>query len=122
MNGGKIQFHVAGDYWRMGEFVEIRMIEKMPDGSVMIPSAPVSMRRIDSSELGLRVQPLMEIGRDEAQVLTDALWDAGLRPTGGAGSVGQLGAVKVHLEDMRAIVADVLKVKLPGSSKSDVVP
>lgn len=34
----------------------------------------------------------------------DALWSAGIRPSNGEGNVGQIGAMKAHLEDMRALV------------------
>jgi len=40
----------------------------------------------------------------EATQLLDELWRAGIRPTDGTGSVGQLGATQAHLQDMRAIV------------------
>lgn len=43
----------------------------------------------------------------------DALYTAGLRPSDGYGSVGQLGATRAHLEDMRAVVAAVLPCQ-PG--------
>lgn len=36
--------------------------------------------------------------------LMDALWSAGIRPSNGEGNVGQIGAMKAHLEDMRALV------------------
>lgn len=43
----------------------------------------------------------------------DALWDAGLRPTGAAGSAGQLSAVQHHLDDMRAITFKQLGAEQP---------
>lgn len=48
--------------------------------------------------------PLLTLEEDQAQELMDALWKGGLRPTKGRGSVGQLDAVKEHLDDMRKIV------------------
>jgi len=39
----------------------------------------------------------------EAQELIDCLWAAGLRPTAGSGSAGQLAATQTHLKDMRDI-------------------
>jgi hypothetical protein len=52
---------------------------------------------------GAFIQPALRIGRDEAQVLMDDLWFAGLRPTEGTGSAGALAAVQSHLQDMRKI-------------------
>jgi hypothetical protein len=61
-------------------------------------------------------QPLFElltfpIG-NEAQKLMDSLWDCGLRPSQGKGSAGAMDATQKHLEDMRKIVANKLKVEL----------
>ena len=56
--------------------------------------------------------PFMDMANDEAQRLANALWDAGIRPAGAAGSAGQLGAVQAHLGDMRAIVSAKLNVPL----------
>ena len=49
------------------------------------------------------VEPTLRIGRAEAQILMDDLWNAGLRPTEGSGSAGSLRATEKHLEDMRKI-------------------
>ncbi len=48
--------------------------------------------------------PTMVLLREEAQVLIDALYGAGLRPSQAAGSAGQLSATLYHLEDMRKLV------------------
>lgn len=53
---------------------------------------------------GMEHPPLMSLSTDEAQQFMDELWRAGIRPTEGAGSVGQLAAVQRHLEDMRTLV------------------
>lgn len=48
-------------------------------------------------------EPFIRLKRDEAQQLMDELWNAGVRPVGAAGSMGQLEAIKYHLEDMRKL-------------------
>jgi len=48
-------------------------------------------------------QPTMMIGHEAAQVLMDDLWGAGVRPTAGSGSAGQLAAMRAHLEDVRRL-------------------
>lgn len=48
-----------------------------------------------------------------AQVLMDDLWNAGVRPTEGAGSAGAMAAVVRHLNDMRSITEKLLGHKLP---------
>ena len=54
--------------------------------------------------------PTFSLRYDEAQVLMDDLWVAGLRPTEGAGSAGSLRATEKHLNDMRRIAFDRLKI------------
>ena len=65
-----------------------------------------------NTEPGTYTEPLMRMEPSEAQRLMDALWKAGLRPANGEGSVGQIGAMQKHLDDMRAIAAKSLGVTL----------
>ena len=46
-----------------------------------------------------------------AQKLMDDLWDCGVRPSEGSGSSGSLRATEKHLQDMRKIAFDRLKIK-----------
>lgn len=46
----------------------------------------------------------MNITMVDAQVLMDELYAAGVRPTEGAGSPGQIAAMKEHLSDLRRLV------------------
>lgn len=58
----------------------------------------------------------MELTKEECQSLIDALWDAGIRPSAGQGSAGQLAAIQAHLSDTRSLLAkvtDALIEKLP---------
>lgn len=48
----------------------------------------------------------------EAQQLMDDLYRAGVRPSEGQGSAGQLSATQAHLADMRKIASHKLKVEL----------
>lgn len=48
--------------------------------------------------------PTFALLENEAQELMDSLWTAGVRPTEGRGSAGQLGATERHLDDMRRLV------------------
>ena len=61
-------------------------------------------------EKGLLIDPTMRLGRDEAQVLMDDLWDSGFRPTEGSGSAGSLKATERHLDDMRTIAFKKLNI------------
>ena len=63
-------------------------------------------------EIGLHVDPVLSMKKQEAEALMNELWRVGIRPSNGEGNVGQIGAIKHHLNDMRAIVEKQLKVKL----------
>ena len=64
------------------------------------------------SEPGRYTEPLLRMDIEDAQRLMDALWNSGIRPGNGEGSVGQIGAIQKHLDDMRAIVSKELGVQL----------
>jgi hypothetical protein len=60
---------------------------------------------------GQEIPPALNLSESEAQQLCDALWEAGIRPTNGAGSTGQLAATQDHLADMKKIVFHTLKLE-----------
>lgn len=80
--------------------IALRIGVKQHDGQFSV-AKPLVMERI---ELGAFAEPCMRIPFDHAQELIDELWQAGLRPSQSLGSVGQIDAVKYHLEDMRRLV------------------
>ncbi len=59
---------------------------------------------------GVCCEPTIRLEYDEAQQLMDDLWQAGLRPAEGSGSAGSLRATEKHLEDMRKIAFNKLKI------------
>jgi len=62
------------------------------------------LKTLSEEELCRELPPTMRISPEDAQQFMDELWRTGIRPTEGAGSVGQLCAIKAHLEDMRTLV------------------
>ncbi len=58
---------------------------------------------------GEAVRPFLELEESEAQNLIDTLWQAGLRPSDGTGSAGQLAATQAHLEAMQDIAIGLLR-------------
>lgn len=54
--------------------------------------------------------PTFKMGRDEARILMDELWRAGIRPTEHGGE-GELAAMRNHLADMRRLVFDGDKLR-----------
>ena len=65
---------------------------------------------LEEMKPGEYCEPTMSIKHKEAQQLIDELWQAGLRPTEGTGSAGSLKATERHLEDMRKIAFNKLKI------------
>jgi len=64
-------------------------------------------------------EPALRLEQHEAQNLMDELWRAGIRPTNGAGSSGQLAATERHLEDMRALTNRLVRFAAPLAGEPD---
>lgn len=67
------------------------------------------LRTLTENDLSLVQPETMRLRPDEAQFFMDELWRVGIRPTEGAGSVGQLAATERHLEDLRKLVFKEVK-------------
>jgi hypothetical protein len=76
------------------------------DGNAIHVPTNITFETLTENEFFNRVnpRPFLELRAEAAQQLMDELWRAGLRPAGGEGSAGQLGATERHLADMRALV------------------
>jgi hypothetical protein len=88
---------------------ELHIALRSSDGRRRIARGPVTYAE---STPGTYNEPFMRMEPEDAQKLMDALWNTGIRPGNGEGSVGQIGAMQKHLDDMRAIVAKELGVTL----------
>ncbi len=58
----------------------------------------------DADAFGAVLEPTFRLDPQGAQKLIDELWRLGIRPSSGEGNVGQIGAMKEHLNDMRKLV------------------
>ena len=91
-----------------------RIVENL-DGTATVGLAePMTFKTLSKEEelMPVEIPATMVVSPEDAKQLMDELWRIGVRPSDGTGSVGQLGAVKDHLEDMRALVFR----KEPGKS------
>jgi hypothetical protein len=93
--------------------VEMLIREKRNDGTLAVGTSVI----MESKLAGSFVQPTFRLSNTAAQVLMDDLWNAGLRPTEGAGSAGSLRATEKHLNDMRRIVGKQLGIELADRLK-----
>ena len=110
-HGMKMEFMVDKTPVYRGRGVQIRICE-MYDGkhSPCYVDLPTMRPLIE----GQAIPPALNISESEAQQLCDALWEAGIRPTNGAGSTGQLAATQEHLADMKTIAFSALKIAKNG--------
>ena len=91
--------------------VHIHMRIEKKSGDYLV-AKPVEFETLSDSD-DRQTPPMMQLQAGQAQLLIDALWDVGLRPTQGKQSEGQVAATERHLHDMRAIVFEKLKVQKP---------
>lgn len=72
----------------------------------------VTFKSFDRDAVEFPAVPL-GITKEAARNLMDALWNCGVRPSNGAQTVGELSAVKSHLEDMRTLYFKTAKTVKP---------
>ncbi len=100
---------------RFGDGYELKFGICYEDNSVAV-ALPVEMQHVKEGE-EFPESPMLKVGcrisdGDEAlQSLMDELWREGFRPKD-IGTPGHIAAMQEHLNDMRAIVAKQLDVKL----------
>ena len=90
----------------MRDMIAIRIANITNDNGVKTASVaePVVMKTLTEEDYSRELPPALRVTPEDAQQFMDELWRVGIRPTEGAGSVGQLAAVSKHLEDMRTLV------------------
>lgn len=74
---------------------------KHDNGDIQVVKGPLVLAPVAP---GSCCSPTLNLATEEAVMLMDSLWSAGVRPSNGEGSVGQIGAMREHLDDMRRIV------------------
>lgn len=95
-NGVNFFQQIRRDNYRLGDRVEVARVE--------IDFFAVGDKEVESRLMGPAL-PLFSLDRQEAQVLIDDLWQAGLRPSeSGEGNSRLIVAKDAHITDLRAIV------------------
>ncbi len=109
----RIKFEVMRNPLWSGAGLEIHIYQPANDSRHGCVARPVQFEPLDEGMM--RPAPALPLTEDEAQQLCDALWEAGVRPTNGAGSVGQLAATQEHLATVKAIAFHALKIPTTGN-------
>ncbi|WP_321951903.1 hypothetical protein [Paraburkholderia bannensis] len=95
--GGSMHLYAQRTHWGA---IEIRMVCALLPHKKPAAAKPIEFADVEEGDY---VEPALVLAHDTAQQMIDELWRAGLRPTEGAGSAGQLASTERHLEDMRQI-------------------
>lgn len=72
----------------------------------------ITMKDMPMEEaIGFSPKPTLQLDAGQIQNLMDDLWNAGVRPSNGTASTGQIAATDNHLADLRKIAFHLLKIK-----------
>ncbi len=105
IQNSRIELHATPDPWgRFGVDLTFAAIHSSGGVEHVAISEPVVFNELTEETRGMRVSQAMHVAHEDLQQFMDELWRVGIRPTNGAGSVGQLAATERHLEDMRTLV------------------
>ena len=88
-----MKFHVENEIWSERFAFKLKLGNSVATKIEFVEHDPGSI-----------IEPFMRLTQEDAQMLMDSMYAAGLRPSAAAGSAGQLAATQYHLEDMRKLV------------------
>jgi len=89
---------------------EVQGYIKAQQGKIAVMQPPL-FHTMDISEVDGFASAPMTLTKESVQRMMDQLWECGVRPSNGAGNVGELAAVKEHLKDMRDIAFSFIELK-----------
>lgn len=97
---------VVTDDSGFGHFNMYVWMEGLNSDKIGVLHAAPTFTMIDRNDPQSMDRPLalFTLSQKELQYLMDSMWRKGIRPSNGEGSVGEIGALKYHLEDMRKLV------------------
>lgn len=93
--------------WQRGD--RVNMFGRCEDAPCYVDRIDFHVAHVATGDAPI-IPPAIVLQPDEAQQLCDALWDAGVRPTNGEGSTGQLAATQAHLADIKKVAFHALKI------------
>lgn len=97
------KIHARREIWSSA--VAVYFGQRQPNGEFYAAKPPEFVKL----DMGVFADPMLKLEQEDAQLLMDELWQAGLRPSEGTGSAGSLAATERHLKDMQAIAMGLLK-------------
>lgn len=98
------------DPWDGG--VDLYLADKQPGRIAIVSSLIFTMYHPEEAKV-IPSPASIRIDQKTAFQLMNALWGAGIRPSGELDSIGHLDALKAHLADMRQLTFKTLSVEKP---------
>ena len=89
------------------------LVDKIGDHIRMHASDAHLLVLKDKKEITDGIPPIIRFSKNDLQMLLDEIWKQGIRPTEHQKIIDSIEPIKQHLDDMRAIVANRLKIELP---------
>lgn len=103
-----VNFNFFAERAYFGRYIDLR-IKTIDESGEPRYAQKITFESLPEAEY---VHPAMRLDQSEAEALMNELWQAGVRPSNGEGSTGQLAATERHLADMRSIAMLKVGVKL----------
>lgn len=94
------RLRIAAERSFVARTVNLYVVEEGPDYFAI--AKPIELERHDPSMVYAQ-EPTIMLSEEEAQVLIDNLWNAGLRPTDAKDKSEVVNAMKEHIGDLRKI-------------------
>lgn len=119
-------FKVHAENRFYADAIAIHIYERLQNGDISLLSG-LQFTTHHEAEI-VEPQEAIQLPRETAQQLMDALWQCGLRPSEGSGSAGSLKATESHLKDMQELSRRLLGIVetrlltsrvLDGASRAD---
>lgn len=105
------RFVITNNYAGFGEFDILYFVKRGHKHGTITKRPEITIYDEDDPKLLDRPEPLLRVNEKALIQLMDELWRAGIRPSNGEGSVGMIGSLKDHLNDMRIIAFNKLGIK-----------
>jgi hypothetical protein len=93
-----VEIHVQ-DSAPWGRGLSVWLVDRHQDGKVFV-APPVVFTECDPGETSA---PSFAMSQEAAQELMNRMWQLGIRPRDGEGTMAHVGAMKAHIEDLRKV-------------------
>lgn len=92
-----VEIYVQDQPWALN--LGVWLVNRCEDGTKGV-AAPVVFAPLPD---GTSAPPSLSLSREAAQDLMNRMWQLGIRPRDGEGTLAHVGAMKDHIEDLRKV-------------------